>query len=186
MMLARLSVFSLLIVTSFVGTPYIFVAFFPPFYVNLLQWRMRLLLLCVVLGLLASTPSFALTPPSDAPKRLYDRVMEEFQHKDYEAALAGFRLFLELHGQNPLASSALYWTGECEFRLGRFHDAVLSFEGVITRYPQSQKVASATLKKAMAYDKLRMRREARILFQRVVVQFPRSPEAAAAKKALKG
>ncbi len=147
---------------------------------------MRLLLLCVLLGLFSSTPALAVTSPSDAPpKRFYDRVMDEFQHQDYEAAVAGFRLFLELHGRNPLASSALYWIGECEYRLGRFQDAVLSFEHVITRYPHSQKVASATLKKAMAYDKLRMRNEARILFERVVVQFPRSPEAAAAKKALR-
>ncbi|MDQ6734236.1 MAG: tol-pal system protein YbgF [Nitrospirota bacterium] len=145
---------------------------------------MRLLLLCICLGFLLCTPVLA-TTPSDAPKRFYDRVMEEFQHKDYDAALAGFRLFLELHGQSPLASSALYWIGECEYRLGRFQDAVLSFEHVITRYPHSQKVASATLKKAMAYDKLRMKNEARILFERVIVQFPRSSEAEAAKKALR-
>jgi tol-pal system protein YbgF len=159
--------------------------FFPSIGCILLQWHMRLILLCIVLALCGNTPALAITPSSDAPKRFYDRVMEEFQHKDYEAALAGFRLFLELHRQDPLASSALYWIGECEYRLGRFHDAVLSFEHVITHHPQSQKVASATLKKAMAYEKLRMRNEARILFERVVVQFPRSPEAAAAKKALK-
>ena len=145
---------------------------------------MRLLLLCILLGSLWISPALAATP-SDAPKRFYDRVMAEFQHKDYEAALGGFRLFLELHGQSPLASSALYWIGECEYRLSRFQDAVLSFEQVIAHYPQSQKVASATLKKAMAYDKLRMKNEARILFERVVVQFPRSPEAEAAKKALR-
>lgn len=151
----------------------------------LLQWPMRLLMLCVFFGLLLASQGLAVTTPSDAPKRFYDHVMEEFHHKDYEAALAGFRLFLELHGQSPLASSALYWIGECEYRLGRFQDAVLSFEHVISRYPQSQKVASATLKKAMAYDKLRMKNEARILFERVVVQFPQSPEAEAAKKALR-
>ena len=35
----------------------------------------------------------------DAAHRLYDRV-GEFRHKDYPAALAGFRFFLELHGQS--------------------------------------------------------------------------------------
>lgn len=146
---------------------------------------MKWLLLCVLLGWFSIPPAFAIAPPADAPKRFYGRVMEEFQHKDYEAALAGFRLFLELHGQNPLGSNAVYWIGECEYRLGRFHDAVLSFEQVITHYPKSQKVASATLKKAMAYEKLRMSNEARILFERVLVQFPGSPEATAAKKALR-
>ena len=41
---------------------------------------------------------FAAPPqPPDDSRRLYDRVMEEFRHKDYDAALAGFRFFLELH-----------------------------------------------------------------------------------------
>jgi len=152
----------------------------------LLQWPMQIVwylvigLLCVTLPLSAA----ALTT-SDSTKHLYDRVMEEFQHRDYDAALAGFRLFMELHGDSPLASSAQYWIGECEFRLGRFQEAVGSFEQVMARYPRSPKVPSATLKKAMAYDKLRMKNEARILFERVIVQFPHSTEAEAAKKALR-
>ena len=132
-----------------------------------------------------STPILAVTTPTDAPKRFYEHVMAEFQRHDYDAALAGFRLFVELHGQSPFASSAVYWIGECEFRLSRLQDAVRSFEQVVIRYPHSPKIASATLKKAMAYEKLRMRTEARILFERVVVQFPRSPEAEMAKKALR-
>lgn len=147
--------------------------------------RMKLLQLCAILACLSVSPVAAVTPPPDVPKRFYDRVMAEFQHKDYEAALAGFRLFLELHSRNPLASSAQYWVGECEFRLGRFQEAVRSFDEVLIRYPHSQKLASATLKKAMTYDKLRMKNEARILFERVVVQFPQSPEAEVARKALR-
>lgn len=51
----------------------------------------------------------------DTSRRLYDRVMEEFKQWDYEAALAGFRLFIELHGQSSLAANAQYWIGECQF-----------------------------------------------------------------------
>ena len=133
------------------------------------------IVLYLVIGLLYVTLplSAAALTTSDSTKHLYD------------AALAGFRLFMELHGDSPLASSAQYWIGECEFRLGRFHEAVGSFEQVMARYPRSPKVPSATLKKAMAYDKLRMKNEARILFERVIVQFPHSTEAEAAKKALR-
>ena len=56
----------------------------------------------------------------DSSRRLYDRVMEEFKHRDYQAALAGFQLFLELHRQSALASNAQYWIGECQYRLGRY------------------------------------------------------------------
>ena len=147
----------------------------------------KLVWTCLVISMLAfTTPTLAASTNLQDPSRhLYDRVMEEFQHRDYDAALAGFRLFMELHGDSPLASSAQYWIGECEFRLGRFQEAVGSFEQVMARYPRSPKVPSATLKKAMAYDKLRMKNEARILFERVIVQFPHSTEAEAAKKALR-
>jgi len=138
-----------------------------------------------VLVVMVPASGLGVTDPSDPAKRLYDRVMVEFQHKDYEAALAGFRLFLELYRGNRLASSAQYWIGECEFRLGRYRDAAASFEKVIGRYPKSQKVPSATVKKALAYDKLGMATESRILLERVIVQFPGSPEADLARKALK-
>ncbi len=133
---------------------------------------------------LVLVPGLALGAQEDQAKHLYDRVMEEFHRQDYPAALAGFRLFLELHGESPLASSAQYWIGECELRLGRYHEAVRSFERVLDRYPRSPKLAAATLKKALAYDKLGMANESRILLERVIIQFPHSPEADLARKAL--
>jgi tol-pal system protein YbgF len=145
---------------------------------------MSWILACLLL-LLFPTSGVTVTDSPDSAKRLYDRIMVEFQHKDYEAALAGFRLFLELHRGNRLASSAQYWVGECEFRLGRYREAAASFERVIERYPKSQKVAGATVKKAMVYEKLGLANESRILLERVIVQFPGSPEADLARKALK-
>ena len=56
--------------------------------------------------------NLAVAAPSnvqESSRHLYDRVMEEFKHRDYEAALAGFRFFLELHGQSSLAANAQYW-----------------------------------------------------------------------------
>ena len=145
---------------------------------------MSWILVCLLL-LLFPTSGLAVSDLPDSARRLYDRIMVEYQHKDYEAALAGFRLFLELHRGSRLASSAQYWVGECEFRLGRYREAAASFERVIGRYPKSQKVAGATVKKAMAYEKLGLANESRILLERVIVQFPGSPEADLARKALK-
>jgi TolA-binding protein len=91
-----------------------------------------------------------------------------------------------MHGQSPLAPSAQYWIGECEYRMGRYKDAVTSFEKAMTRYPGSPKLAAATLKKALTYQKLGLDNQSRILLERVVIQFPASQEAELAKKALKG
>lgn len=120
----------------------------------------------------------------DTSRHLYDRVMEEFKHRDYEAALAGFRLFLELHGQTALAANAQYWVGECQYRMGRYKDALASFYNVVSYYPLSPKLSASTLKIGQTYTRLKDYEKARIMYERVLNEYPDSPEAEAARKAL--
>jgi tol-pal system protein YbgF len=120
----------------------------------------------------------------DTSRRLYDRVMEEFKHRDYEAALAGFRLFMELHGQSALAANAQYWIGECQYRMGRYKEALNSFYNVVSYYPLSPKLAASTLKIGQTYVKLGDHEKARMMFDRVVDQYPDTSEAELARKAL--
>lgn len=120
----------------------------------------------------------------DVSRNLYDRVMQEFQRKDYEAALAGFQFFLELHGQSALAANAHYWTGECQFRLRRYEDALTSFYNVVSYHPLSSKVPASTLKIGQAHVKLGDYEKAKMMFERVIDQFPDSPEAETARKHL--
>lgn len=120
----------------------------------------------------------------DTSRHLYDRVMEEFKHRDYEAALAGFRLFLELHGQSSLAANAQYWVGECQYRMGRHRDALKSFYNVMSYYPLSPKLAASTLKLGQIYSKLKDHEKARMMYDRVVDQYPDSPEAELARTAI--
>ena len=113
----------------------------------------------------------------DTSRHLYDRVMEEFKHRDYEAALAGFRLFLELHGQTSLAANAQYWVGECQYRMGRYREALKAFYHVVSYYPLSPKLAASTLKIGQTYTRLKDHEKAHMMFERVVDQYPDSPEA---------
>lgn len=140
----------------------------------------------IVLATTASLPDVWAAPAQvqDTSRHLYDRVMEEFKHRDYEAALAGFRLFLELHGQTSLAANAQYWVGECQFRMGRYKDALKAFYNVVSYYPLSPKLAASTLKIGQTYTKLKDREKARMMFERVADQYPDSPEAEVARKAL--
>ena len=132
----------------------------------------------------ASITWAAPTQVQDTSRHLYDRVMEEFKHRDYEAALAGFRLFLELHSQTSLAANAQYWVGECQYRMGRYKDALKAFYNVVSYYPLSPKLAASTLKIGQTYTKLKDYDKARMMYERVVDQYPDSPEAEVAKKAI--
>lgn len=124
------------------------------------------------------------TQRQDTTRRLYDRVMDEFKHRDYEAAMAGFRLFIELHSQSALAANAQYWIGECQYRTRRYRDALKSFYEVVSNYPLSPKLAASTLKLGQTYTKLGDHEKARLMFDRVVEEYPDSPEAEVARKAI--
>lgn len=145
----------------------------------------RITFVSLLLILTSTCLSFAApTQRQDSTRRLYDRVMDEFKHRDYAAAMAGFQLFIELHGQSALASNALYWIGECQYRMGRYRDALTSFYGVVSNYPQSPKLPASTLKLGHTYAKLGDPEKARLMFDRVVDQYPDSSEAELARKAL--
>ena len=141
-----------------------------------------LLLLVIVLS---TDQSFAAPAQrQDTTRHLYDRIMEEFKHRDYEAAMAGFRLFIEIHGQSALAANAQYWIGECQFRTRRYRDALQSFYDVVSNYPLSPKLAASTLKLGQTYIKLGDQEKARLMFDRVIDQYPESAEAEVARKTI--
>lgn len=144
-------------------------------------------ILSILLVSILSSMVPSLAAPSqmyDSSRRLYDRVMEEFKHRDYQAALAGFQLFLELHRQSALASNAQYWIGECQYRLGRYKEALNSFYNVVSYYPLSSKLAASTLKIGQTYARLGDHEKARMMFDRIVDQYPDSAEAEVAHKAI--
>lgn len=132
----------------------------------------------------ARTLHLVTSQDEQAAKRLYDRVMQEFHEKDYEAALAGFRFFLELHGTSRLAGSAQYWVGECEYRLRRYKEAIESFSLALKASHQQPKQAGATLKMALSYEHLGQTEASRILFERLLSDFSGTPEADFARKHL--
>ena len=148
--------------------------------------KMLTIVLPGVLAMLFSL-NLAVAAPSnrqDSTRHLYDRVMEEYKHRDYEAALAGFRFFLELHGQSSLAANAQYWMGECQYRLGRYKEALKTFYHVVSYYPLSPKLAASTLKIGQTYTRLKDHEKARTMYERVIDEYPESPEAELARKAL--
>ncbi len=144
------------------------------------------LVIMVMSGCLSAAGDFVAAADSTqhVSRHLYDRVMDEFRQRDYEAALAGFRFFLELHGQSALAGNAQYWIGECQYRLGRYNDALESFYNVVSYYPLSPKLAASTLKIGQSYTKLGDKEKARMMYERVVDQYPDMTEAEVARRAL--
>jgi len=150
--------------------------------------RMTHIIIGIFIGISSlSSTSMSYAAPNqmrDTSRHLYNRVMEEFKQRDYEAALAGFRLFIELHGKSTLAANAQYWIGECQFRMKRYTDALDSFYNVLVYYPLSPKLPASTLRLAQTYRKLGDHEKAQSMFSRILDRYPDSSEAEIARKAI--
>lgn len=111
--------------------------------------------------------------------------MRERAHGDCEAVIHGFRLFMELYRTSAVAPFAEYWRGDCECRIGRHADAVASFDRVLADAGvPADLVAAALMRKAQSYEQLGQRSRARHTLELVVVQFPATEAAHAARRVL--
>ena len=123
--------------------------------------------------------------PHDPDRRFFSRIMAEVAHHDYEAAAAGFRLFVELHPTSSLSVQADYWLGECEYQLGHYQKAIDALDHALSRTPFNPPLAAAAfLRKGNSYARLGDVRHSRSLLELIVVQFPATEEAAKARQTL--
>jgi TolA-binding protein len=85
-----------------------------------------------------------------------------------------------------LAANAQYWIGECEYRLGRYTDALKSFSNVGSINPLSSKVAASAFKIGQTYWMLGDYYRARMTYDEVLDHYPGGAEAHLARKAIEG
>jgi TolA-binding protein len=84
-----------------------------------------------------------------------------------------------------LAQSAQYSIGESHLELKEYNNAIIEFDEVRRRYPQTEKVAAALLGQGSAFSELGEKLNARLVLQELLEKYPQSPEAGRAKQRLK-
>lgn len=135
-----------------------------------------------------STAAESLNPQSPAlnPKQLFDTAYLDLTRGNYDLALMGFQEFVKAFPQSDLADDALYWTGECLYAQGKLPEAIGELAKVATQYRKGDKAPASLYKIALLQLELKDRREARSYLQKVMKEYPRSPEAKLAKEKLAG
>ena len=118
------------------------------------------------------------------PEALYQSAYSNYQRGNYELALLGFDEYLRTFADTELADNALYWTGESYFSQRRFSPAITSFDQLLLRFPASEKVASARLRKGFAHIERGDSEEGEKQLRELVDEHPSSAEAKLAKSQL--
>lgn len=119
------------------------------------------------------------------PLELYAAAYRDYQRGNWDLAASGFREFLEGNAQSDLADNAAYWIGESFFSQKKYREAIQQFDEVITRYPKSDKVAAALLKKGYSYLETGERAQGIVQLQYVVHEHPSAAEANLARQRLR-
>lgn len=123
--------------------------------------------------------------PLSPEEKAYRDAYAAFRGGALDQAVSLFEDFLKKHPKSQYAADAIYWIGEVRFGQGLFDEAVLQYDRVIKEFPGSKKELSALLKQGQAFEKMGDGRSARIIFQKIVTDYPHTAQARAAAGKLK-
>ncbi|HEV8267701.1 MAG TPA: tol-pal system protein YbgF [Thermoanaerobaculia bacterium] len=128
-------------------------------------------------------------PPSSSrgpsPSDLFAQATADYQRGQYELARQGFDDYVSTYPKTDLSDDAAYWAGECYAAEKKPREAIAAFDKLFKLYPQSDKAASAHLKKALAHLELGEKAQAIVQLQFVVHEYPGSDEAKSARQRLR-
>jgi tol-pal system protein YbgF len=119
------------------------------------------------------------------PMETYQAAYRDYQRGNFDLAIEGFRDFLSTAANSDLADNASYWIGESLFSQKKYREAIGQFDAVVNKYPKSDKVPGALLKKGYSYISIGERAQGVVQLQYVVHEHPRSQEASLARQRLK-
>ena len=123
-----------------------------------------------------NTPTVAGTP--------FDQGMASFKAGQYKKAYKTFEQLLSGNPRGKTAAQTLFYMGECLYNQGEFDLAILDYQKVISNHAQDEHTPSALLKQGMSFEKLTDLETAKIIFHKLIEDYPDSSEAGLAKKRL--
>ena len=115
------------------------------------------------------------------PEHAYAAALATFRAREHGQAVLDFLDFIAKHPGHRLVANAQYWIGEAYYAQRDFRQALTEFSKVPHTAPGSAKAGDALLKIGLCQRRLREEAHARLTWQRVVREFPRSEAAAKAR-----
>ncbi len=122
--------------------------------------------------------------PRKSPKEAYEDAYEQFKNNDFAAAREKLKAFLKENPDSELAGNARYWLAETYYQQGRYEEAILEYEKVLTAR-KGPKVPAAMLKQGLAFHQLGDAKTARYLLEKLVKDYPKTEQADIARVNLK-
>lgn len=122
---------------------------------------------------------------TETAEQLYQRALDLIRK---ESKFAEGRQLLETfvgkYPKHDLYVNALYWSGEALYGEQKYELAILQLQDVISKHSRHPKAAAAMLKQALAFNALGDVQNARTTMQKLIEEYPDSPQVDPAKQYL--
>ncbi len=122
--------------------------------------------------------------PSQDPRKLYDSGYNLYRKGSYAEARKAFQSYIKSYPDTTLTDNAYFWIGEAYYNEGSYEKAIILYDKIVREFKSGDKVPSALLKQAFAFDALGDEPDARIVLKRVIKEFPQSEQASVARRKL--
>jgi tol-pal system protein YbgF len=130
------------------------------------------------------------TPPPPPPvktaavKTKYDQGMSLYKNKKYQQAYTAFIEYLDANTSGSQAVNARYYAAESLYQQEEYELAILEFQKVIVEHPQHGKVPVSLFKQGLCFEKLGDKETARIVYNKLLDNYPTSDQVQSAQKRL--
>jgi len=125
------------------------------------------------------------TAVSQDPSSVYYTAYSDYIKENYRLAIEGFKQYLRLFPDSGLADNSLYWIGECYYAQKKYAEAVNTFNELISKYRDGDKVPATMLKKSYALLEMGKQSEGNMILKDLISRFPLSEEASLARQRIK-
>ncbi|WP_141621712.1 tol-pal system YbgF family protein [Myxococcus sp. AB036A] len=114
----------------------------------------------------------------------FDKAVNMLRTGNVEGGVEKLRRFADENPRHPRADNALYFSGLGQIGLNEFKAAAKTFERLIDKYPAGDAMLDGMLRLAECRMRLNQSADAKVLYTRVVTQFPGTAAATQAEQRL--
>lgn len=129
-------------------------------------------------------PAAAVPAASAVGSDQFSKAMVLFKAQQYVDAYKAFEQVLAQNPRGDEAAETLFYMGEALFARGEYDLAILDYQKVISNHASHPRTPTALLKQGMSFEKLTDHETAKIIYKKLIADYPESAEASTAEQQL--
>jgi tol-pal system protein YbgF len=115
-------------------------------------------------------------------KDLYDRALGLFRASKFNQAYRAFSDYIEQYPNSKMTPNAQFWLGDCYYNQQEYELAILEYQKVIADHQKHPKAPASLLKQGLAFEKLKDKETAIIVYRKLQEEYPKSEQVSTAQK----